>query len=83
MSKPPYYINEAAERNDKTLAALRMLCGHVEDGSDSVVTIFQDDATNEWTIKVRSGTKEHVFSDRSMTKVIERAGRALTTVFDR
>jgi hypothetical protein len=33
-------------------AAIENLLGHVEDGSNDVVTIFQDDATETWTVRV-------------------------------
>lgn len=33
-------------------AAIVNLLGHVEDGSNDVVTIFQDDATKTWTVRV-------------------------------
>lgn len=34
------------------LAGLRRLCGYVENGSDSVISIFQDDAAGDWTVKI-------------------------------
>lgn len=34
------------------LAGLRRLCGYVENGSDTAVTIFQDDATRGWCVRV-------------------------------
>ncbi len=45
---------ELAElRADKErLRGLRELCGYVENGSDTVVTLFQDDATKDWFCKV-------------------------------
>lgn len=33
------------------LDALRELCGYVENGSDTYVNIFQDDATRDWFVK--------------------------------
>ena len=36
------------------LKGLRDILGHVENGTDSVVSIFQDDATREWVVKVSS-----------------------------
>jgi hypothetical protein len=36
----------------KLLAGLRKLCGYVEDGSNSTVTIGQDDATRTWFVSV-------------------------------
>lgn len=31
---------------------LRILCGYIENGSETTVKIFQDDATKEWIVKV-------------------------------
>lgn len=33
------------------LNALRKLCGFVENGSDTTVRIFQDDATRDWIVR--------------------------------
>lgn len=33
------------------LNALQKLCGYVENGSDTTVRIFQDDATRDWIIR--------------------------------
>jgi hypothetical protein len=41
-----------ADVNAKRFKALRDLCGFVENGTDGVVTVFQDDATREWVVKV-------------------------------
>lgn len=41
-----------ATASARRLASLRDLCGFVENGTDGVVTIFQDDATREWVVKV-------------------------------
>lgn len=35
-----------------SLQQLRELCGHVENGTDTKVTIFQDDATKSWYVRV-------------------------------
>lgn len=48
---------------------LRELCGYVENGSDTVVTIFQDDATRDWVCKV--GNKR--YWGRSMEAAIDAA----------
>lgn len=37
------------------MSNLRMLCGYVEDGSDTVLKIFQDDACREWFAKSHEG----------------------------
>jgi hypothetical protein len=34
------------------LTQLRELCGHVEDGTDTPVVIFQDDTTRSWYVRV-------------------------------
>ena len=40
-------------KTDKELLdGLRDLCGYVEDGSSSRVTILQDDATKDWVLQV-------------------------------
>lgn len=31
---------------------LRAMCGHVEDGSQSTIVIYQDDATHDWVVQV-------------------------------
>ena len=33
------------------LDALRTLCGYVENGSDTTVNIYQDDATKDWIVR--------------------------------
>ena len=38
--------------NDERIAAIRRMCGYVENGSDETVRIFQDDATRDWIVKV-------------------------------
>lgn len=42
---------ERARRLNEQAAIVNLL-GHVEDGSNDVVTIFQDDATKTWTVRV-------------------------------
>lgn len=37
---------------DQILDGLRNLCGYVENGSDTKVAIYQDDATKTWTVSV-------------------------------
>jgi hypothetical protein len=56
--------------NDQLIAGLRRLCGHVENGSDVSVTIFQDDATREWVLKISQGKRYYA---ESFTGVIEEA----------
>lgn len=38
--------------NDERMKALRRLCGYVENGSDTTVKIYQDDATRSWCVDV-------------------------------
>ena len=56
---------------------LRRLCGYVEDGSSTVVSIFQDDATRMWHIKIKFNhmtTKSYY--NESFTGVINEAWEA-------
>lgn len=61
------------ETEAKLYRALVDLCGHIEDGSDVVVKIFQDDATREWFVNV--GGKGG-FYDPSLADAIELATNA-------
>lgn len=38
---------------------LRVLCGYVENGSDTAVKIYQDDATRTWCVQVGTGIGRH------------------------
>jgi hypothetical protein len=49
-------LRMTSEEAIKRLKFLRNLCGYVEDGSCTNVTIGQDDATREWVI-FTTGTK--------------------------
>lgn len=40
------------ERDAATLNKLRACCGYVENGTDTSVTVSQDDATREWSVYV-------------------------------
>lgn len=51
------------------LMALETMCGHVQDGSDTRVAIFQDDATLEWIVKVG----EKSYSGRTLEKAVDAA----------
>lgn len=51
----------AVARNATRLQTLRELCGYLQDGSDTVVHVFQDDATRTWVVKV--GEHQHHFGD--------------------
>lgn len=54
--KPPFgqsgYFDAVHERLGIELNDVRKLCGYVENGSDTTVSIGQDDATREWQAKV-------------------------------
>ncbi len=46
-----------AEHKELLLAKHRLeqlceLCGHIEDGSDTTVAIYQDDETHEWAVRL-------------------------------
>lgn len=43
---------------DDIYRPLRELLGHIEDGSDQVVTIFQDDTTRKWNVRCGSEMPE-------------------------
>jgi hypothetical protein len=53
------------KRNAYRLAQLRRLCGYVEDGSNTVVTISQDDATRTWCVRTGHalGTQRDYYGD--------------------
>ena len=40
----------------------RHLCGHIEDGTDTSITIAQDDATKEWVLRIHGGKETLLFS---------------------
>ena len=42
-------VNDSLAR---TFRALRDTCGYIENGGGNTVTIYQDDATRTWTVKV-------------------------------
>jgi hypothetical protein len=60
---------------DLTIQTLRELCGYVENGTDTVVTVFQDDATRDWFVKVGKQT----FTGRSLPEALQ----AATVVIER
>jgi len=73
--KPVYEAPQPAQgREDaERLDVLIELCGHVENGTDAVVKICQDDATREWI--VRAGADAHVecFHGRSVRAALDAA----------
>lgn len=54
------------------LASLRRLCGYVENGSSESIGISQDDATNEWVLRIGPSMSPRVrhFHARSFHQVI-------------
>ena len=54
------------------LASLRRLCGYVENGSSEPIGISQDDATNEWVLRIGPAmtTRARHFHARSFHQVI-------------
>lgn len=53
------------------MQGLRKLCGYVENGSDTVVKIFQDDATRDWVVKVGPKSYYAVDLGTALDKAIE------------
>ena len=62
-------LTKEAER----LKGLRNLCGFVEDGSNESVTICQDDATRDWTIRVGGPGSRKWWYGHSFENVIDAA----------
>lgn len=56
-------------KDDERISALRRMCGYVENGSETTVKIFQDDATREWFVKV--GNRE--YHDTTMLGALDTA----------
>lgn len=48
----PALEHKLADPNTPFVERLRILCGYVENGSDTAVTVFQDDATTTWCVRV-------------------------------
>ena len=50
----PVNVVESQLREFQAIAYrhLQLICGHVQNGTDSYVTIRQDDATMDWTVTV-------------------------------
>lgn len=72
MSRP-YHINQHSAIYSDLNTILRTL------GEYGTVSIFKKPDDSRWVLT----TQGKVFEDLSMNRVIERAGRALTTVYDR
>ena len=60
---------EAAERDAALFRCIRELCGYVENGSDTTFSMFQDDATKYWTVKV--GNRN--YDSRTIEVALEKA----------
>lgn len=50
-------LTETERRKAKAFDTIRDLMGHTQDGSSEVVTIFQDDATGMYFVKVGQGQR--------------------------
>ena len=44
--------NKLTDGNISFEDRLRILCGYVENGSDTSVKVYQDDATKDWVVRV-------------------------------
>lgn len=66
-------MSSMSERKADAFDKLRGLAGYVEDGSETTVKIFQDDATRTWFVK--AGTIEGY--DTSLIGAIESAASTL------
>lgn len=71
----------ACKKDAELLNSLRMMCGHVENGSDMPVSISQDDATRDWCLT--RGTfmtqRSRTWAAPSFTGVIALASKELET----
>jgi hypothetical protein len=74
VSRQPYHINQGSQLYSDLITVLRLLG---EGGTP--ISLFQRPDGKTWVLGVRGKT----FEDLSLNRVIERAGRELTTVFDR
>jgi hypothetical protein len=72
-AKPPvlFVPTPEANRAEVRLAGLRRLCGFVQDGSATFVTISQDDATGSWSLRIGDGYEAYYGDD--FTAVIDNA----------
>lgn len=64
------------EEDEKRINTLRELCGYVEDGSNTFVTIGQDDATKDWVLHIGNRKQTLVFS-ATFRELFDIARRAL------
>lgn len=83
MPEPVQVVNQAVtefeelQRQAAAYLNLRKLCGHVENGTDTVVTVFQDDATKQWWVKVGTSNRRKDYYDASLTRALQDAVNAL------
>lgn len=64
---------QALRKDAERLNGLIEMCGHLQDGSDSVVRIFQDDATCKWIVRVGDPMNGSVFHGSSPKAAIDAA----------
>lgn len=62
---------ERMRKADRRLKGLQALCGHVENGTGTVVTLFQNDATRNFFVKLEGGKRYSYGS--SFTSAIDAA----------
>lgn len=79
MSRQPYHINQASSLYSDLITVLRTLASNNDKGDSQQVMLRQESDGGRWILTAHG--KE--FKDLSLNRVIERAGRELTTVFDR
>lgn len=79
MAAGAYYVNPAAAAQAALWEALKLMASAGTDGAVSPVTLYQDPEDGRWVCAVNG--KE--FKDLSLNRVIERAGRELTAVYDK
>ena len=69
---PPEHPDlERLQKAEHRLKGLQALCGHVENGTDTGVTLFQDDATRNFFVKLEGG-KSYSYGS-SFTSAIDAA----------
>lgn len=59
----------------RLLDAFIALAGYIENGSDTVVTFFQDDATKDWCLNIGQGTHKRRYFAGSPREVIRLAAQ--------
>lgn len=66
------YVRTMQHRAE-ALSQLRELCGYVENGTSDTVSISQDDATKDWTLRIGGVIKKAWWYDADFTGVINKA----------